>query len=78
MPKLLNKLSNIEQYPAWFSENEGKISAQDMKQYRKQYDLMQQVLGHFDSEQATDTEAVKQERFQSIIDLMQQVLQFNY
>ena len=47
------------------------MSADDLKRYTKQMDLMKEVCDEFDSESDSDTETVKKERFQRILAIMQ-------
>ena len=61
------------QYPAYLSENEGKLEASDLELYRKQYDLMTSICSVYEEEQPNDTASVKSERFEKLLDLMQQV-----
>lgn len=63
-------LFNI-QYPSYLEENKDQLSAEDLKRYTKQMDLMKEVCHEFDAESPDDSEAVKKERFQRILLVMQ-------
>ena len=61
------------QYPAYLSENEGKLEASDVELYRKQYDVMTSICSVYEEEQADDSDEAKSQRFEKLLDLMQQV-----
>ncbi len=49
------------------------ISASEHANYSKQYDLMSRICAEFESETEADSEEVKGQRFERVIDLMQQM-----
>jgi peroxin-19 len=57
------------------NENKDQLSAEELKRYTKQMELMRQVCDEFDSEKPEDSESVKKERFQRILSVMQQMQQ---
>ena len=61
------------QYPAWLEENKGKVCQADYDKYSRQFELMQRVCEEFENESDADTTEQKQEKFEKILDLMQQV-----
>lgn len=61
------------QYPTWLAENKSKISESEYSKYDKQRGIITDILAEFDKEQATDTDDVKNSRFEKIMDLMQKV-----
>ena len=61
------------QYPAYLAENESKLEASEVELYRKQYDLMTSICSVYEEEQPSDTATIKSERFEKLLDLMQQV-----
>ena len=65
--------SLCSQYPAYLSENEGKLQEKDLDLYRRQYNLMTSICGVYEEEQPEDTDTVKTARFEKLLDLMQQV-----
>ncbi|CAG2174485.1 unnamed protein product [Oppiella nova] len=60
-----------EKYPIYLSENKDSLSAEDLKRYTKQMELMKEVCNEFDAEKPEDSESVKKERFQRILSVMQ-------
>lgn len=52
------------------------MTADELKKYSKQLELMNQVCDEFDSEVASDSEQVKKDRFQRILLSMQQMQAF--
>ncbi|CAG2123418.1 unnamed protein product, partial [Medioppia subpectinata] len=85
MPLMTNMMQNLlskellypalselaEKYPVYLNENKDSLSAEDLKRYTKQMELMKEVCNEFDAELPEDTEAVKKERFQRILSVMQ-------
>ena len=65
----LKEITN--KYPAWLSENKGKIDCDEHKKYSKQFELMKQICTEFESEKPSDNEQIKQERFDNILHDMQ-------
>lgn len=61
------------QYPEWLETNKEKIDSRQYEDYRKQFELMKQICAEFESEEAGDTEQRKQQRFDKIMDFMQQM-----
>ena len=60
-------------YPAYLADNKSKLSATDLNNYTRQHDLMKQICGEFEKEQASDSESVKEARLERIMDLMEQM-----
>ncbi|XP_076438352.1 peroxisomal biogenesis factor 19-like [Babylonia areolata] len=60
-------------YPAYLSENEGKVDASDLELYRKQYDLMTAICSVYEEETGVDSAEVKTQRFEKLLDLMQKM-----
>ena len=61
------------QYPDWLSENKSTLQAEEYTNYERQYDYMRLICEEFEAEQESDADAVKAQRFQKIMDMMQQV-----
>ncbi|XP_074652402.1 peroxisomal biogenesis factor 19-like [Tubulanus polymorphus] len=62
-----------EKYPDWLSVNKAKIDASEYDNYNKQFQLMKRICDEFDAETEADTDESKRERFERILDLMQQM-----
>lgn len=60
-------------YPAYLAENESKLEASELETYRKQYELMTNICVVFEEEEMEDTPEVKNQRFEKLMDLMQQM-----
>ncbi|KAK7497144.1 hypothetical protein BaRGS_00011674 [Batillaria attramentaria] len=60
-------------YPAYLSENESQLEAGEQERYRKQYELMTSICVVFEEEEPEDTPEVKNQRFEKLMDLMQQM-----
>ncbi len=61
------------QYPDWLSENKEKLSEAEYDNYSKQLNLMTRICTEFEEEKEEDPETTKAQRFERIIDLMQQM-----
>ena len=61
------------QYPDWLAENKSQVSSEQYSNYERQYHLMNTVCTCFEEEQDADPDDVKQQRFERILDAMQQV-----
>jgi len=80
MQKLLSKdllqpvLADIvDRYPDWLADNREKLSSADFNKYNTQYDNMRKICEEYGKEKPDDSEDVKQQRFDSISDLMLKV-----
>lgn len=62
-----------DRYPVWMDENKSKLSETDYNRYIKQYEHIRQICVEFEKEKDDDTEQVKKERFQKLLELMQKV-----
>ncbi|KAI0240943.1 Peroxisomal biogenesis factor 19 [Lamellibrachia satsuma] len=60
-------------YPAWLSANKDKIKAKDWENYSKQYQLMSEICVVFEREQSSDSDDVKKQRHEEILDLMERM-----
>ena len=61
------------QYPAWLSNHRDEISREDYTRYERQHQLMLSIVEEFESEQTTDSDDVKRQRFERVLDIMQQM-----
>ncbi|XP_045210492.2 peroxisomal biogenesis factor 19-like [Mercenaria mercenaria] len=62
-----------EKYPAWLTENKGKITDKEHTNYTKQSEIIKDILAEFETENSTDSEEVKKQRFEKIMDMMQKM-----
>ena len=53
------------------SENRESLSHDDYERYEKQHQLMVSVIDEFDAERSTDSEELKMQRFERVLDIMQ-------
>ncbi|XP_070182579.1 peroxisomal biogenesis factor 19-like [Littorina saxatilis] len=60
-------------YPAYMSENKSKLEASDLDLYQRQFELMTSICAVYEEEQASDMDSVKTQRFEKLLDLMQQM-----
>lgn len=60
-------------YPEWLEEHKGDLKEDEISRYEKQLDLMRNVCQEFEAESSEDLDSVKNERFQRILSLMQQM-----
>ena len=61
------------QYPDWLTENKDKITQNEYDNYNKQFNLMTRICSEFEEEQDDEPQDIKSQRFERIIDLMQQM-----
>ena len=64
------------QYPGWLSENKDKLDAQAHRNYTKQYELMEKICTEFESEEASDSEERQKQRFETVMEYMQQMQEY--
>lgn len=69
---LLPSLKDLtEKYPNWLRENGEKIAKEDKERYEKQLKLMEDVCRELEKEKQEDSTEVKRVRFQTVLDMMQ-------
>ena len=61
------------QYPVWLAANKSKLKTEEFENYSKQYDMMSAICLAFESEQSSDSDDVKKQRYEEILDLMEQM-----
>lgn len=61
------------QYPPWLEEHKATLPADQYDNYCKQLEIMKKLVAEFEAESESDSEDVKRQRFQKIMDNMQQV-----
>ncbi|XP_067945245.1 peroxisomal biogenesis factor 19-like [Watersipora subatra] len=59
-----------DKYPEWLSANNGKLPKNQFDKYTKQFDIVSRLCDCYKSERETDTQQVKDERFEKILDLL--------
>jgi len=64
------------QYPAWLSNNKGKIDDEQYTKYEQQFQLMSTITNEFEEEEPSDSNDVKRQRFERILDMMQRMQEF--
>lgn len=67
-------MNALYQYPEYLGANESSLDATQLDMYRKQYELMTSICTLFEEESPEDTQEQKSQRFEKLIDLMQQVV----
>lgn len=61
------------QYPAWLESHRDQISRNEYTRYERQHQLMLSIVQEFEAEQSTDSDDVKRQRFERVLDIMQQM-----
>ncbi|XP_071095584.1 peroxisomal biogenesis factor 19-like [Haliotis cracherodii] len=62
-----------EKYPKWLEEHKDTESASSLDTYRRQHQLISSICVEFEAETPTDTEETKSQRFDKLMELMQQM-----
>jgi len=80
MQKLLSKdllqpvmTDIVDRYPDWLADNRQKLPPSDFEKYNQQYEHMKRICEEYSKEKETDSEEVKQKRFDLISELMLKV-----
>ncbi|XP_043249804.1 peroxisomal biogenesis factor 19 [Colletes gigas] len=63
-----------DKYREWFEEKKTTISSGDLKRFKKQLELMQQICSELEKEKDEDTEETKKNRFEMVVSLVQELL----
>uniref|UniRef100_A0A8D9BR44 Peroxin-19 n=2 Tax=Cacopsylla melanoneura TaxID=428564 RepID=A0A8D9BR44_9HEMI len=63
-------------YPEWLEKNKESQSKEEYDKYSKQNEIMQKVVDEFDKESDSDSAAVKKERFNTILELLQKMQEY--
>lgn len=61
------------QYPGWLQSHRDRISREEYTRYERQHQLMLSIVQEFEAEQSTDLDDVKRQRFERVLDIMQQM-----
>ncbi|KAL5020393.1 hypothetical protein ScPMuIL_003285 [Solemya velum] len=62
-----------DKYPKWLKTNESKVEKSKLENYKKQHSLIKSICTEFEAEKASDSDSMKNTRFQNILDLMQKM-----
>lgn len=62
----------VDKYPDWLAEKQSSLKPKEYESYSQQYNLMKLVCDEFEKE-GDDSEAVKKERFEKVLMLMQKI-----
>ncbi|XP_022097577.1 peroxisomal biogenesis factor 19-like [Acanthaster planci] len=63
----------VEKYPAWLDQNQSTVKPEDFQRYSQQFELMKRLCSEYESETATESPDVKQQRMTRIMDLIQEM-----
>ncbi|XP_071441932.1 peroxisomal biogenesis factor 19 [Hetaerina americana] len=63
----------VEKYPGWLDENKSKLQDTEFQRYTQQLELMKKVCEDLNKETESDSDEVKKDRFERILDLMQKM-----
>ncbi|XP_045592503.1 peroxisomal biogenesis factor 19 [Procambarus clarkii] len=63
----------VDKYPDWLADHRSTLSEEDFTRYNKQYDIMKQVVELYEEEQEDDTDEIKGQRFERIMQSMQKL-----
>lgn len=61
------------QYPEWLRQHEGSLSPEQRERFRAQQGLMLRICAELERERPGEPEGQRRERFETLLDLMQQV-----
>ncbi|KAF6030680.1 PEX19 [Bugula neritina] len=59
-----------DKYPNWLSANNGKLPKKQFDVYARQFDIVSRLCDLYHSEKSTDSQQIKDERFEKILNLM--------
>ncbi|NWR94961.1 PEX19 factor, partial [Furnarius figulus] len=62
-----------EKYPEWLCQHEGSLPPEELQRFRAQHSLMSRLCSELEREQPGEPEGQRQERFETLLDLMQQL-----
>ncbi|XP_033122771.1 peroxisomal biogenesis factor 19-like [Anneissia japonica] len=63
----------VSKYPEWLENNKSSLEVSEFNRYSNQHQLMDQLCVIYESEQSTDGQEVKQQRFLKVIELVQKM-----
>ncbi|KAM7028832.1 peroxisomal biogenesis factor 19 [Acridotheres tristis] len=62
-----------EKYPEWLRQHEGSLSPEQRERFRAQQALMLRICAELERERPEEPEGQRRERFETLLDLMQQL-----
>lgn len=62
-----------DKYPDWLADHRSSLPEDEYERYNKQYDVMKQVVQLYEEEQDSDSDEVKGQRFEKIMQFMQKL-----
>ncbi|XP_041373219.1 peroxisomal biogenesis factor 19-like [Gigantopelta aegis] len=62
-----------DKYPKWLSEHKESTEKEEFENYTKQHKIIEAICTEFESESDSETEDAKRQRFEKLMDLMQQM-----
>lgn len=62
-----------EKYPEWLQSHRESLSAEQFEKYQAQHNVMGKICEQFEAESPADSEATQKARFETVLDLMQQL-----
>ncbi|XP_006817709.1 peroxisomal biogenesis factor 19-like [Saccoglossus kowalevskii] len=63
----------VEKYPMWLEENKSKLKAEEYSAYELQHETMKSLCDEYESENVADSDQVKKERFERIMQTVQKM-----
>lgn len=67
-----------DKYPSWLEKNENKISKAELEKYKGQELVVAKLCLLFEQEKDTDSDAVKTERMDKVMELMQKMQEYGH
>ncbi|XP_068209870.1 peroxisomal biogenesis factor 19 [Palaemon carinicauda] len=62
-----------DKYPDWLADHRTSLPEEEYDRYNKQYDVMKQVVQLYEEEQDSDSDEVKGQRFEKVMQFMQKL-----
>lgn len=62
-----------DKYPDWLADNRNSLPAEEFERYNKQFEVMKQLVQMYEEENETDSDEVKGQRFEKIMQHMQKL-----
>ncbi|ELK38494.1 Peroxisomal biogenesis factor 19 [Myotis davidii] len=62
-----------EKYPEWLQGHRESLPPEQFEKYQEQHSVMGKICEQFEAETPTDSEATQKARFETVLDLMQQL-----
>lgn len=62
-----------EKYPEWLQSHRESLPPEQFEKYQEQHSIMGKICEQFEAETLTDSEATQKARFETVLDLMQQL-----